>query len=325
MERQNEAVLVAIRVNVFTCGGISIGLRFLHRIMDATTLQAFLICWAAMATGSSKNRETYPDINAALFFPPRRDSQTQDDQVTFSFKQKWFLNKDGVWKGLVFDAAAISALKAKVASEAVPNPSRFQVVASFIWKSAISASKALGSQKPSAIVFPVNMRPKMVPPMSQNSIGNFVWHATAHHREESVELHNTVDLLRGAIQKINGDHIQSLQGDQRFAVVTGTLDNLRNMYSDEKPELYICGTWCGLGFYDVDFGWGKPIWVINPVQDKLRIMYPNAIGLMDSKSGDGIEVMMFLPDTHMAKLLYDAEFLSFVSINPTISVPSAPN
>lgn len=174
-------------------------------------------------------------------------------------------------------------------------------------------------------MFPVNMRPKMVPPMSQNSIGNIVWHTTAHHREESVELRSIVDLLRGATQKINCDHIQSIQGDQRFAVVTGTSDNLRNMYSDEKPELYICCTWCGLGFYDVDFGWGKPIWVINPVQDKLRIMYPNAIGLMDSKPGDGIEAMMFLPDTHMAKLLCDAEFLSFVSINPTISVPSAPN
>lgn len=326
MERQNEAVQVAIQVNVFTCGGISIGILFLHRIMDAATLQAFLSCWAAIATRSSKDRETYPDVNAASLFPPRRDSQTQDDQVTFLFKQKWFLKKEGgVWKRFVFDAAAISALKAKVASEAVPNPSRFQVVASFIWKSAISASKALGSQKPSLILFPVNMRPKMVPPMSQNSIGNIVWHTTAHHWEESVELRSTVDLLRGAIQKINGDHIQSLQGDQRFVVVTGTLDNLRNMYLDEKPELYICGTWCGLGFYDVDFGWGKPIWVISPVQDKLGIMYPNAMALMDSKSGDGIEAMMFLPETHMAKLLCDAEFLSFVSINPTISVPSAPN
>lgn len=77
--------------------------------------------------------------------------------------------------------------------------------------------------------------------MSQNSIGNIVWHTTAHHREESVELRSIVDLLRGATQKINCDHIQSIQGDQRFAVVTGTLDNLRNMYSDEKPELYICG------------------------------------------------------------------------------------
>ncbi|GMP78365.1 hypothetical protein CsSME_00034308 [Camellia sinensis var. sinensis] len=51
MERQNEAVLVAIQVNVFTCGGISIGLHFLHRIMDATTLQAFLSCWARNIPG----------------------------------------------------------------------------------------------------------------------------------------------------------------------------------------------------------------------------------------------------------------------------------
>ncbi|KAI8003916.1 BAHD acyltransferase [Camellia lanceoleosa] len=112
---------------------------------------------------------------------------------------------------------------------------------------------------------------------------------------------------------------------QKVCSCGGTLDKLRNMYSDEISELYLCITWCGLGFYDVDFGWGKPIWVIKPVEDKISTMYPNVIALMDSNSGDGIEAMMFLPETHMAKLLCDAEFLSFVSINPTISVPSAPN
>lgn len=38
----------------------------------------------------------------------------------------------------MFDAAAISALKAKVAGEAVPNPSQFQVVASFKYGNLLS-------------------------------------------------------------------------------------------------------------------------------------------------------------------------------------------
>ncbi|GMP78363.1 hypothetical protein CsSME_00034307 [Camellia sinensis var. sinensis] len=248
--------------------------------------------------------------------------------ASFIFNQKWYHKKEsGVSRRFVIDGAAISALKSKVASKAVPNPTRFQVVASFIWNCAVSASTSLlGSPKPNAMLFAVNMRPKMVPPMSQNSIGNIVWSTVVHRREEeATELRSTVELLRGAVQKINGDLILSLQGDQRFAVVSGVIDELRNMYSDETPDLYTCNSWCGLGFYDVDFGWGKPLfWIVNPVRDGNGLVYSNSIFLMDTKSGDGVEAIILLPQSHMDKLLCDQDFLTLVSINPSISVPLPP-
>ncbi|KAL7176992.1 hypothetical protein ACSBR2_030346 [Camellia fascicularis] len=197
-------------------------------------------------------------IDSSLF-PPQSDSQSSPPEklASFIFNEKWFHKKEsGVSRRFVVDGAAISVLKSKAASKAVPNPTRFQVVASFIWNCAVSTSTSLlGSQKPNAMLFVVNVRPKMVPPMSQNSIGNILWDAVVHRREEeATELCSMVELLRGAVQKINGDLILSVQGDQRFAVVSGVIDELRNMYSDETPDLYTCNSWCGLGFYDVDFG-----------------------------------------------------------------------
>ncbi|KAI8003915.1 Stemmadenine O-acetyltransferase [Camellia lanceoleosa] len=322
---------MVIQVNIFTCGGICIGIYFLHQIIDATALKAFLSCWAAIASRPpGKESDSHPpNINAASLFPPQSDSQSPPPEklMSFMFNQNWLHQKEsGVSRRFVIDGAAISVLKSKVASKAVPNPTRFQAVASFIWNCAVSASTSLlGSQKPSVMYFVVNMRPKMVPPMSQNSIGNIVWSAVAHRREEeATELCSTVELLRGAVQKINGDHILSLQGDQRFAVVSGVIDELRNMYSDETPDLYTCATWCGLGFYDVDFGWGKPLWIVSPVRDGNGLVYSNIIFLMDTKSGDGVEVILLLPQSHMDKLLCDQDFITLFSINPSISVPLPP-
>ncbi|XP_028122798.1 BAHD acyltransferase At5g47980-like [Camellia sinensis] len=321
-----------IQVNIFTCGGICIGLYFSHQIIDAAALKAFLSCWAAIASRPpGKESDSYPpNINAASLFPPQSDSQSPPPEklASFIFNQKWYHKKEsGVSRRFVIDGAAISVLKSKVASKAVPNPTRFQVVASFIWNCAVSASTSLlGSPKPNAMLFAVNMRPKMVPPMSQNSIGNIVWRTVVHRREEeATELRSTVELLRGAVQKINGDLILSLQGDQRFAVASGVIDELRNMYSDETPDLYTCNSWCGLGFYDVDFGWGKPLfWIVNPVRDGNGLVYSNSIFLMDTKSGDGVEAIILLPQSHMDKLLCDQDFLTLVSINPSISVPLPP-
>ncbi|KAK9291984.1 hypothetical protein L1049_019936 [Liquidambar formosana] len=45
-----EAVITAIQVNVFDCGGIGIGVCILHKIADGATVASFINAWAATAS-----------------------------------------------------------------------------------------------------------------------------------------------------------------------------------------------------------------------------------------------------------------------------------
>ncbi|ERN03030.1 hypothetical protein AMTR_s00181p00015760 [Amborella trichopoda] len=67
-------------------------------------------------------------------------------------------------------------------------------------------------------------------------------------------------------------------------------------------------SWCRLGIYEMDFGWGRPEWVAMNFR-----FYKNIVVLMDTKSGDGIEAWISLPETEIARLEFDPQLLSFVS------------
>ncbi|MCD9645304.1 hypothetical protein HAX54_034140 [Datura stramonium] len=72
-------------------------------------------------------------------------------------------------------------------------------------------------------------------------------------------------------------------------------------------ELYAFTSWCGMPFYDADFGWGKPVWFSTmEFEDK------NFIILMDSKDG-GVEAWICLEAKHMEKFEQDPDLLKFAT------------
>ena len=125
------------------------------------------------------------------------------------------------------------------------------------------------------MVVAVNMRRKTEPQMSENSIGSLIGQAVAPQGEEEIELNNLVDILRKAVKKINGDYTRSLKGHEGALVVIRGVDELREMYFNKPPEFYMCSSWLMFGFYDLDFGWGTPIWVALAEGDTKGLMYPN--------------------------------------------------
>ncbi|KAK2631864.1 hypothetical protein EUGRSUZ_L02347 [Eucalyptus grandis] len=66
---QEEAVLLGIQVNVFSCGGIVIGTSSSHKIMDRTTISVFLRTWAAIAAGSLDQAMRAECMAASTIFP----------------------------------------------------------------------------------------------------------------------------------------------------------------------------------------------------------------------------------------------------------------
>jgi len=77
-------------------------------------------------------------------------------------------------------------------------------------------------------------------------------------------------------------------------------------------------SWCNFGLYDIDFGWGKPMWVsLVGSNDDSEIVFRNLVILMDTRSGDGIEAWVVLEKEDMTMLAQDKELLAFASLDPS--------
>ncbi|KAK3017649.1 hypothetical protein RJ639_003266 [Escallonia herrerae] len=292
VEPENATVQVAVQLNIFASGsGIAIGVYFFHKMLDAISMDAFLQCWAAIERDGDKEtilQQLDFTVGSGLF-PPVEAVRSAEQYL---LKSHWVV-KEGT-------------------------------VLSFIWKCAMAASGK--PTKQSVLACAVNLRPRMVPPLSVYCVGNMAWQAMAtsmlsDEDEREKQLSNLVCMLTAAIAKVDRDHTQGLQGVTRFRKVSSFWEEMERTYSSESLEgpvtTYVASSWCKLGFNEVDFGWGKPLWVSHS-GGKFLPLVPNII-LMDSgRGGDQIEAWVALGEHEMHILEHDAEFTSFATLNPSI-------
>ncbi|KAI8005020.1 BAHD acyltransferase [Camellia lanceoleosa] len=223
-------------------------------------------------------------------------------------------------KRFAFDASAITTLKVKAASNSVQNPTQVEAVSAFMWKCAMAASEEThGFPKPSLLSHVVNLRRRTMPPLTEHSIGNLIWIASAQctARHDQLGLQGLVGQVREGISKINNDFIKKLRGNERSNVICKSLKMIEEPGSKDGAVDYFGFTsWCKLGFYEADFGWGKPLWV-SGVGCSGGSVFLNLIILMETRSGDGIEAWVTLDEQEMAILEHDTELLTFASLDPS--------
>ncbi|KAK2976788.1 hypothetical protein RJ640_027624 [Escallonia rubra] len=327
-EPDSAKVHIAVQLNIFASGsGIAIGVSFLHKVIDAASMAAFLKCWAAIARDEDdKSALVSSDVDfeaASQLFTPSKEVPSGDQ---FLLKDEDLPKKavKAVRKRFVFDAAAISSLKAEVTSELLSNPSRVMVVSGFIWKCTMAASK--NPKSPSVMTLAVDMRPRIVPPLSPNCIGNMAWLAMASTTPgEKDELGHLVCLIRAAVAKVNHDHTKSLQGETRFAAVSKLREEFKEMQwrgnrgGGSDNTVNVLSSWCGFGFNQVDFGWGKPTWVSH-AGSQYDCLVANLVTLIENGiAGEEIEAWITLDEHEMSILEHDPEFRSFALLNPSIA------
>ncbi|PON31968.1 Transferase [Parasponia andersonii] len=147
-ERETSGPQLAIQVNLFTCGGIALGVSVCHKKSDGATLSHFLKSWAALTT-RAPDRVVPPDLSkAATLFPPLTDLPSNSLAL---MDQLWFKKSNYVTRRFFFDNKAIATLKSLAKSERVPSPTRNDAVSCFIWKHAMAASWAHIAQKLHAV------------------------------------------------------------------------------------------------------------------------------------------------------------------------------
>ncbi|MBA0770953.1 hypothetical protein Gotri_019492 [Gossypium trilobum] len=274
--------IAVIQVTTFACGGIAIGACLSHVIADAPAATTFISSWAAL-TRKCGEEAPCPNFEASFIFP---QSVAYPREATFLGMLNPFV-KTGIWQSrrIVFDASAIASLKAKTTSSSVPYPTRVEAVSALLSKCITAASKAKPDiQKSTLITHSVNLRQRARPQIPNYSMGNFV-------------------CLAAALVKGDGGWLKYCECMKEIGKAShGTND---------KIDLIVFSSWCNMGVYEIDFGWGKPTWVACAPKIKSKTEMVNMIFLMDSKMGNGIEAWVYLEEQHMAMLEQNQELLAF--------------
>lgn len=308
---EGRGCVLHVQANYFKCGAMAIGMCLSHKIADAATLTTFIKTWAAAASGIGDESVVVPLFNAVSMMPLKDISIAPP---AIEIKQH-----KSVTKRFVFHSSKIAALKAEVTNNSVSaeveHPTKVETLAALIWKCAMKASRAnLGiSTRPSALYQNVNMRSRVLPPVPNESIGNFVGSFIARTSEAETELHGLVaELRKGILQFCK--NAKSVPLTEDISVILKPQIEAIGLLCRDDVDFYACTSWCRFQVYEAaDFGWGKPMWVTsaNPT-------CKNMVILLDTKDGDGIECLVRLTEEDMKVFVCDQELLAYASLNPSV-------
>ncbi|KAK9707533.1 hypothetical protein RND81_07G203800 [Saponaria officinalis] len=298
--------LARVQTNTFECGGMALGISWSHKITDGGTVSTFMRGWSDIASRSDD--AVIPEYLASSLFPPMDSSISQhslklgmDRTATIRF---------------VFDASKIEELRTKGVSEGVSRPTRVEVVSSLLWKCATKASRANSGIKAHSVMSQsMNIRRRTTPPLPDTTIGNLVGYYVAKMEDnnDTITLRDLVAKQRQGKTEIINNYAKKLQGKDAYTVIRDLFKEAGTLLRRDDVDFFKCLSTCGDGLYDVDFGWGKPIW-----QSLVSLGYKNTFALNQTREGGGIEAWVTLSEDDMAVFERDLELLAFASTNPSV-------
>ncbi|KAK9069871.1 hypothetical protein SSX86_010267 [Deinandra increscens subsp. villosa] len=243
--------LLACQVTTFECGGVAFGVSISHRVGDASTLCTFINEWAVINREENNETEfTGPGFNSSVLFPARGLSPVPVQRMTDDMLRKYTRRK------VVFSESVISNMKAKSTRQW----SRTQVASAIIWKTFMFADLAMrGQRRESAHIQPVNLRERMGSLIPKDSCGNMVGLSVTECKSLETTIEELADRLTESVKRTISNFSKVRQDDEEGQeMVLNSLSNMINW--PQSTNVVVTSSWCSFPFYEVDFGFGKPIW-----------------------------------------------------------------
>ncbi|KAL8482681.1 hypothetical protein ACS0TY_025642 [Phlomoides rotata] len=295
----HDQPLCVFQITSFKCGGFSIGMSINHILFDGLAAKTFTENLASQAF-DDKPLVVVPCTNRHLL------AARSPPLVAFHHHEYLDLNLP-VGEGSrppVFDCLReelevrifklspndLTNLKNKAKTITTTHVSSFAVVAGLIWR-----CKALSGDVQntcSTLLYAVNIRPRVVPPLPPSFSGNGVlpFRVSANFEElESGPFSKVVDIISEGAKEMTDEYVKS------------AFDWLE-MHRGIPHGDYLVTSWLRLGFDEVVYPWGKPIFCCPVANHRKDICWVFA----DAIDG-GVGAMVALPAKEMEK--FEALFL----------------
>lgn len=163
-----------------------------------------------------------------------------------------------------------------------------------------SVHASTGKEKLSKVIHWVNLRARMQLPESKICFGNLisVVDVKVNMDDTNDESYGIVRRMKDALRNVNITKIQNTEEHFKF---------LENSWM-EDGEYMEFSSLCNFSVYEIDFGWGKPLFFgIYPH------CFDNAVMFSDTKDERGIDAWIALHKEDMAKFETDLVLLAHLS------------
>ncbi|KAL0387833.1 UNVERIFIED_CONTAM: Pelargonidin 3-O-(6-caffeoylglucoside) 5-O-(6-O-malonylglucoside) 4'''-malonyltransferase [Sesamum radiatum] len=267
------------------------------------TETTFLKAWANAATNGGL--VIRPDFDLASYFPSENKPSLPFGQLSRG------RNTSILSRRFVFDKNAIHKLRERVSPEwrSERPPSRVQVVSAVLTQAILRADRVKhGQSRASIIRQAINVRERIIPPVSKYSCGT--WVCTSFLESDPNESYGLECNLATMVSKMREANIECIKdcarilSDREFGrwlLVDCELEAGQRLHSTDNKVIWISDL-SKFEDFELDFGFGKPIWATvtdMPIED--------FIVLMNTKHNDGIEAWVYMHESDMPYLDQDEE------------------
>ncbi|CAN1216273.1 Stemmadenine O-acetyltransferase [Linum perenne] len=307
-DAKGRLLFVAVKVNLFKCGGVVIGICAWHRVADASTLSCFAQCWAAICRGDPAVYKVLPGavVDYTSLFPPQdlRYLSTNDT----SSEKSTSTSGTTVVKRFVFPAEKIAILREKMGRRR--QPTRVEAISSLVWAATIRLAQEKRVERGGSAVMVVNLRTRTRPSLPAVCMGNLIqmtetvkWPIEEEVTEE--KMGELAGKLGGAVRAIDHDYLEMLHENKAEGYL-----NLVKAFEEEykKDEFIMISSSCRYPIYGADFGWGKPC-SVNGFSGSNKMVV-----LLDASDGEGIEAWVTLDKDDMSMFEKDPFVLSYAPL-----------
>ncbi|XP_074321647.1 benzyl alcohol O-benzoyltransferase-like [Silene latifolia] len=307
------APLLILQVTRLKCGGFIVSLRVNHAISDGLGTTQFMNAVGEMGRGF-----TTPSIlpvwereRLIARDPPRITfDHPEYDQPDTTNHHQANSHTGLVQQCLLFGATHLAALRSHVPPH-INQYSTFDLLSGSLWR---CRTKALGLKPEDEVrlLFAVNARNKFEPPLGKGYYGNTCALPVVCAKVKDIcenDIGYVLELIRKTKGKINEEYMRS---------------SMDLLVTKDRPDYYKNQTYAvsdlrHLGFTDVDFGWGKPVYA-GPASNEA---IPDASFFISYKNKEGESMTMVtisLPSEAMEVFLKELqEMLQVQSIPISLS------
>nr|GMD97518.1 methanol O-anthraniloyltransferase [Ipomoea batatas] len=289
--------LMLVQVTRLICGGFVVAIRINHVLSDGLGLAQFVKAVEELARGAPSpstkplwGRETL----TAKHLPLQTTYDHPEYNVVCHKNDKTMDDNNLVAKAFFFGPKEIKN-------------SQFDLITACIWRARTRALDLNGDQTTS-VVCTINVRDKGPPELRDGYYGNavvFPAAVTEARRLYDNPLDYAVKLIEEAKGRANEDYIRSMVN---FMASKGRPPILRSISSFIVTDL------SRLGFSEMDFGWGKPVYGGTMEGERSATIIAHAL-YRNSDGEDGIVVPVFLPPPAMKR--FEEEMKKLIAFMPS--------